>query len=163
VAPGFKPSPIPPYTVYPSRTIDINLPADDLDPYDQDNRPVRTGGPSVTTVLQWFVSFRGKNADGRDTTFAPDFLNPMSTQQSSGIVLPSYMTSTTVNIDIRLCDCKNCQPSSPTAVPGVGRCVDYSFPFTVPPPPPPAGAASSSSVDRPRPGSSQDASRSDAP
>ena len=164
VAPGFKPNPIPPYTVYPSRTIDINLPAEDLDPYDQDNRPARVGGPSATTVLQWFVSFRGKNADGRDTTFAPDFLNPMSTQQSLGIVLPSYIASTTVNIDIRLCDCKNCQPASPTAVPGAGRCADYSFPFTVPPPPPaPADAASSSSVDRPRPGSSQDASRSDAP
>ena len=161
-APGFNPSPFAPYTAYASRTIDINLPAEDLDPYDQGNKPARVGGPSATTVLEWWVSFRGKNVFGRDTVFAPDFLNPMPTQTSSGIVLPSYIVSTQVFADIRLCDCKNCQPG-PTYLPGVGRCVDYSFPFNVPAPPSPAGAASSTSIDRPGPGSSQEVSRRDSP
>lgn len=162
-APGFKPSLNPPYTTYSSRTLDINLPAEDFDPYDLGNKPARVGGPSTSTVLEWFVSFRGKNAFGRDTSFAPDFLNPMPSQTSSGIVLPSYIVSSEVFVDIRLCDCKNCQQGLPTYVTGAGRCVDYTIPITVPPPPSPAGAASSNALERPRPGSSQHVSGSDAP
>ncbi len=159
--PGFKPAPKPPYTVYATRSLDVNLPAGDDDPYDAAALP-RRGGPSASTILQWYIRFRGVSvATGADTVYAPDFLNPTSLQQASGIQLPSWLGGTDITVEVELCDCKDCQ--GPSAIPARGRCVITTFPVTVPPPPTPASPTSFVPTDSPRPESSIATGRSEAP
>ena len=165
--PGFTPAfppftPSRPQTAYPTRDITLNLPAGDDDPYDFEAAGTSVskpppGRPSATTVIRISVKFRGQDASGADTVYAPAFLNPMATTQASNITIPSYIVSTTVIADIELCDCRLCELQA-----GEGRCTRFLVPFTVPPPAP-ALPVGQKPLDRPGPGSSTDASRSTQP
>jgi hypothetical protein len=117
-----------PNQVYLTRQISLNLLADDEDPFDPGNQPAGPGGPSITKVLRWSVTVRGRNAAGT----VVDFLatpQPVFDPQIT-VELPNEIVSTSDTVKVELCDCANCDS------PGVGRCITYDIPIIVPPPTP---------------------------
>jgi len=144
-------------TVYPTRTINLNLVGNDDDPYDTaiGAKPGRVGGPSNNIVLRWTITFSGKDMNGAPSSWAPVFLQQIVTVgtgilQMQNIVLDPSLFQPAVTMHIELCDCRECE-----LVAGQGRCVDFDIPFTVPsgPTAPPAQSSSSRS-ELPGPGSS---------
>ncbi|MBI1798466.1 MAG: hypothetical protein HYR73_02135 [Candidatus Eisenbacteria bacterium] len=149
-------------TVYPSRTLNVNLFASDVDPYTSDvtSKPTRVGGPSTNLILRWTLSFAGKDSTNQNVVFAPDFLKHLTSDNSgrlivTNIVLDPRIIGPAVTLKIELCDCIDCEIRA-----GSGRCVNVSIPFMVPPPPTPAQTFHS---DHPGPGSSNALSGRDLP
>jgi hypothetical protein len=139
-------------TVYPSRTLDLYLVGNDDDPYDPDigGKPNRIGGPSQNLVLRWSLTFHGKDVNGHDVVWSPDFLKNMVGGGSgrlilSSIVLDPSLFQSAVTLEIQLCDCRECELAL-----GEGRCSTFLIPFTVPT----AIAPKSSHLENPGPGSS---------
>jgi hypothetical protein len=140
-------------TVYPTRTLNVNLVGTDDDPYNPDIsfKPNRIGGPSSSLLLRWTLSFTGKDINNQTVTYAPDFLKRLTSDGSgrliqNNIVLDPKIIGPTVTLNIELCDCALCEDQA-----GSGRCVNFTIPFTVPPPPTPAQTFHS---DHPGPGPS---------
>jgi len=108
-----------------SRTLHLNLLADDVDPFDPANPPAHPGGPSATKVLRWNVRLRGVDGNGAPVSYSP-FPEPGFTPQLT-VTVPDYFAGTNATVDVQLCDCAHCETQ-----PGSGRCVDYSIPIHIP-------------------------------
>jgi hypothetical protein len=108
--------------VYPSRNISTDLITDDVDPYNalQDIR--NPGGPTTTSVTRFVVTVRGKDVNGRDTSY----VHPAQLVKNFNIIIPSYLVSGPMTLDIQVCDCQECE-----ILPGTGRCTTQSFPIVV--------------------------------
>lgn len=161
--PNFKPK-MDGSTVYLTRTLDLYLVGNDDDPYDTDigAKPNRVGGPSTNLVLRWSISFKGKDINNGNVTWAPPFLQNVATGGSgrliqSNIVLDPSLVSPNITVHIQLCDCRECELRA-----GQGRCVEFDIPITVPAGPA-APPAQSSHSTIPGPGSSTVASGRNAP
>ena len=157
--PQFEPSPTQP--PYPTRSIHLNLLADDVDPYDITGPDAgKTGGPSSTKILRWMVKIRGQtrhpNGIVADTTYVPFATETFDPQMD--IDLPDWLTSTQNTVVVELCDCERCELS-----PGTGRCITRGIPITVPPPSPSLGSAESSGSSPANAGSPQNRGSLPAP
>ncbi len=164
-----------------SRTINLTLPADDVDPLDPKAPFNRIGGTPQppTPILRRKVAILGRSViDGADTCF----VSPTSfTQQNLfSVQVPPYIQGGTVTVRVRLCDCLECDDlqwpkkvNAPRAgtdrcpfqaseqSPNQGRCIERDFTVTIGPPPPgPADITSGTGNDSTlRPGSSLDSGR----
>jgi hypothetical protein len=136
-----------------SRTFNLRLFADDLDPYSYP--PPAPGGPSDNEVLRWNIYFKGRRANGDTATYVPPG-NYFFAPQIDAITLPPYMAGTRDTLMVQLCDCASCETTA-----GQGRCINYAIPFKVPPPPPSPGLAIPADYrGRPGPGPSGPGNRS---
>ena len=145
-----------------SRHLQLNLLADDVDPFNPNNRP-GVGGPStqggvLDQVFRYTVSVKGQNAGGGTVIAQPNPPIPSNVGQIA-IDLPPEMVSVNDTVLVQLCDCNTCEDN-----PGQGRCVNYSIPIRF------LGVASSaiqapSLIESrpPRPGARKDGQRSVAP
>jgi hypothetical protein len=140
----------------PVRQVNINLLADDIDPLDP-SVISKVGGPTPNKVFRFTVSFKGKNAAGRDTTISPLDLFQLSTISVPSYPIPSDIRNQDVDLIVELCDCRECETSA-----GKGRCVYQTFPLFLPPATAPRAAATEASMHS-GPGSSSASSRSSAP
>lgn len=127
--PSFKPR-LDGSTVYTGPLWSLNLPSDDVDPYDPNEVSRQVGGPTPNKVLRYKLSVLGKSIDtGRDTTFvydpgglySPYYFNS-STPPSGFVTVPTYLAGGAVKIQVQLCDCIDCERIS-----GQGRCVTLNF------------------------------------
>lgn len=136
-----------------SRTFNLRLFADDLDPFNYP--PVSPGGPSPAKVLRWTYYFMGHDANGDTISYVPPG-NQVFAPNIDSITLPPYMVGSRDTLKVQLCDCQSCETQS-----GQGRCINYTIPFKVPPPTSP-GLATPEAVwrGRPGPGSSNVGNRS---
>lgn len=119
-APGFVPQP---NQVFASRTLHLNLLADDDDPFNYPAPP--PGGPSAVKVLRRNVRLLGRDAHGDPVSLAPlagPVFNPLI-----DVVVPEEIVGPEVTLDVELCDCQFCETQA-----GTGRCVHDSIPILVP-------------------------------
>lgn len=113
--------------VFQTRQLNLNLLADDEDPYDLDTAPPNTGGPSTNKIFRYTVRVKGLAANGdtitTGTTPAQAFGRDVT------VNLPTEVVAGPLVIEIELCDCVSCE-----SLTGTGRCVTYVIPAVFQPP-----------------------------
>jgi hypothetical protein len=119
-APGFVPVP---HHVFSSRHLELNLLADDPDPYDRANPAV--GGPTGADVLRWNVRIEGRNANGGPVVDSP-LSSPVFTPRID-VTVPDEIAGPDATLYVQLCDCASCESQ-----PGSGRCVEDTIPVRIP-------------------------------
>lgn len=139
-----------------NRIVNINLLADDIDPFDPAT-PIPVGAPTASKVFRFTVSFRGQTAAGRDTTVSPLDLFQLPSVNIPTYPIPDVIKSQNVTMRVQLCDCRDCETAS-----GRGRCITQDFPLFMPPGAPQQGNASAANAHS-GPGSSSARVRSNAP
>jgi hypothetical protein len=145
--PSFRPKPDG-TTVYtgPVTPWSLNLPSNDVDPYDPNEVSRKVGGPTPNKVLRYKISVLGKSRfTGQDSVFvydpggqySPYYFN---TPAPPGFfIVPDWLQGGSVKVRVELCDCIDCERIS-----GQGRCVTQDFDATYVRSAPAAPAASSS-------------------
>jgi hypothetical protein len=120
------------------RTILLNIPADDVDPFDPTKGFVAVGGtPGLSPILRRKIAILGKltGAPTKDTCYVE--ANEFSAPNPIQITIPDWIATGNITIRIRLCDCEQCDDlhwpsqcpfSAPEASPSQGRCVDTDIP-----------------------------------
>jgi hypothetical protein len=150
-APTFSPK--LPVDTLPTRQVNLNLLADDIDPYDAGAQP-KVGGPTVVKVLRFTVGFKGQTCAGRDTTIYPASLYRVPSVNVSSFQIPGVIVSSRVDAIVELCDCLDCENAQ-----GRGRCAKTTFPLIAP-----VGTCpDANGVQRSRPGFSSAVSRGNEP
>jgi hypothetical protein len=157
-------------TVFPSRSISLFLPADDVDQLDTNKGSIAVGGtPGYPPITRRKIAILGKltGNPAKDTCYVEptdfNFPSPIA------ILIPPYIASGNITVRIRLCDCLQCDdlhwPSQcpfiqPEASPGQGRCVDTDIPahLTAPEPASVIGTSGANGATQ-RPGSEPDPGR----
>lgn len=126
--------------VYASRSITLNLPADDVDPLDPIAGFNKVGGtPANQLILRRKVAILGKWVGNlaKDTCYVDPGEFTGTGNNAGPILIPPYIATGNIIIRIRLCDCLQCDDlrwpsqcpfSAPEASPGQGRCVDTDIP-----------------------------------
>jgi hypothetical protein len=158
---SFTPRPFNPVsnpTPYP-RTLSIQMPALDPDPFVPGLKPSGPGGPSQQSLFRYTVTFKAPR-NTADTSVSngltweqnnPVIFAPLSFNQvpnyPTTLTLPDSLGGNFVVVTAELCDCSDCE-----LAPGRGRCVTYKYAIRVQPPPTPPAAAATSSALSPGPG-----------
>jgi hypothetical protein len=127
-------------------TWNLELPADDIDPYSSDKPP---GGPTVEAkTLRFRFKITGKDADGAPVVFyeppqngvQQKYVNIPSTLNLTG---PATLATGPATLNIELCDCSFCELN-----PGEGRCISQDIQvYYVAPPPAPTATPSRPGLD----------------
>jgi hypothetical protein len=118
-----------------SRTWDLRLPADDIDPYVSGDR---VGGPSSSKVVRIRLTVRGTDLNGDPLTLSDP---PESALQQKyinvsdiNLLVPDDLATGPATLTVELCDCSFCEVN-----PGEGRCITrdiqvyYVRPSSAPP------------------------------
>lgn len=116
-----------PGAVLATRQVNLNLLADDDDPRDPGALQHPVGGPTANKIFRYTVSFFGQQANGRDTTIAPQDLHQLPAVNIPSYPIPPEIVSSNVDIIIELCDCRTC-----LLAPGQGKCIKVTIPVTAP-------------------------------
>ena len=171
-APTFRPTV---NQLFPSPTLNLVLPADDVDQLDPQAGFNPVGGtPTYPPILRRMVAVFGKVTGNplRDTCFVDP--RSFSFDQPIAIVVPDYIAAGTITIRIRLCDCSQCNDipwparcmplagggTGVESSPGEGRCTDTDIIARYARPAPQSIQDGIGSTDATqRPGSSSDAGR----
>jgi hypothetical protein len=150
--------------IYQTRTLSLNLLAEDLDQLDPTAGFNRVGGTPTAygAITRRKIAILGKHAGtNRDTCYveATDFNIPNPIQ----ITVPDWIAGGNVTMRIRLCDCSSCDvgKTTPTcpfvgdrgAAPSYGSCIEVDIPIRLPLPEP--GLTDIGSPANPRPGSAE--------
>jgi hypothetical protein len=160
--PGFTPT----VNQLLARTVNFNLPADDVDQLDPKAPFNRVGGtPTYPPILRRKIAILGKLTSDptKDTCYVvPGEFNAATT---GAINVPAYIAGGNITVRIRLCDCLECDDlrwptqcpfSAAEANPGQGRCIDTDIPARIAAPEPAGISSGNSDEPTQRPGSSLD-------
>jgi len=147
------------HNVFSGHSLDLYLPADDVDPYpaDPSKRPTQIGVPANESdkVLRYKVTVFGTNTSGRDTSwiYTPSgipvaqggspYWYSFPSPPTNPLSLPSYFAVGPIRIRVELCDCVDCEHSN-----GEGRCISRDFDATLSSSPQPSILHVSPSSDR---------------
>jgi hypothetical protein len=118
-----------PGAVLPTRQVNLNIIADDIDPRDPGVLQHPVGGPTASKLFRYTVAFRGLTAGGVDTTISPLDLFRLPGVNIPSYPIPSQIVSTSVQVLVEVCDCTACEDA-----PGTGKCVSFTLPVTAPAP-----------------------------
>ena len=156
--PLFRPRQNELYSV--SRTITLNIPADDVDQLDPNEAFNKVGGtPTYPPILRRKIAILGKWVGNptRDTCYVDP--GEFSFAGNIPITIPPFIATGNITVRIRLCDCAQCDdlrwpsprcPFSPAeASPGQGRCVDTDIPARLTVPSPEAIIGNTDATQRP--------------
>jgi hypothetical protein len=123
---------------FTSRTWDLRLPADDVDPY-VSGAPY--GGPSGGKTLRLRFTVKGKDAAGNDFSFSDPPVDGVQQKYINvsdvSLLAPSELETGLVTLTVELCDCSFCENTA-----GEGRCITKDIQvYYVRPPSAPAASA----------------------
>jgi hypothetical protein len=120
---SFRPSVAAVDTFY-SRSWDLRLPADDIDPYASGDP---YGGPSAGKTLRIRLKVTGKDTTGADFSFTdPPAGAPLQKYinvSDINLLVPPDLASGAAVLTVELCDCSFCELN-----PGEGRCITRNIP-----------------------------------
>lgn len=128
-----------PGRVYTTLNWDMNLPADDPDPYFDKIPPIPRGTKGTDLLLRRRITVRGKNAAGQDVEYVDP--NVYLNQQAFSVLVQAPLAPGPATVTVELCDCNACE-----AIAGSGRCITWTIPVVYAPP-----GADLSAVSRPGP------------
>lgn len=136
-SPAFRPTPNQSFN---SRSLVLNLPAEDVDPLDPSRGFNVVGGRPAYEITRRKVAILGKLAGTtRDTCYVDPsefvFASPIT------IEVPTWIASGNITVRIRLCDCQTCDVGKPTPTcpftgdrgpaPGYGSCIEVDIPARI--------------------------------